>query len=147
MTTFSENKKRVFKLLLAAYFLVYSISPLTYTFLNKPVHEGIYATHNGSPGIINIHILLWESIIDSLSALEENPHSAGDVSILIKKKRALAPENATRKLSSYKNASMPQDFVDPLALAAVSINSRSDLFPVIYKGFNPVYAGHSPPTA
>jgi hypothetical protein len=144
--TFSEDKKQVFRLLLVIYFLVYSISPLTYTFSDKPVPESISATNKEPSSIKSIHLLLWEFLRDSVSSVEENSHTDGNASILIKKKRAIAPENASGRLFLCKNVSVPKESHDPSVPSTDSVNVQPANFHGIYKGFNPVYTGHSPPS-
>jgi hypothetical protein len=143
--TFTINNKQFSKLLLVIYFLAYSISPLTYTLSDNQVHKSIYATNKESSNIKSVHIWLWEFFIDRLSS-EENSHNNGTASILIKKKRAIAPENDSGKLSLFKNTSVPKYFYNPLVLTIHSSNVLLENILGISKGFNPVYAGNSPPT-
>jgi len=146
MMTLSVDKKIYFKLILAVYFLVYSISPLTYTLSDRQASERSFATQKESSSITSAHILLWEFFIERLSSLEENSHNDGNDSVLIKKKRALAPEDASGKLLLLKNASVPKDVHEPLAPITYSLNVVPDDIPGIYEGFNPLYAGNSPPS-
>ncbi len=147
MIIFPVDKKQFLKLLLATYFLIFSISPLTYTLSDKQVSESFTATHNNSSSIKSVHILLWEFFIERLSSKEENSHTDGNASVLIKKKRALASENAYWKLPLFKNTSMVKDCYNPLAPTTYSLNVISAKIPGICKGFNPLYAGNSPPSA
>ncbi len=144
--TSTVDKKQFFKLLLVFYFLVYSISPLTYTLSDKQVPESVYATNKKSSIIKSDHILLREFFIERLSSTEENSHNNGNVSILIKKKRAIVPEKASGKLSLFKNTSVPEDFYDSLAPTTYSLNVLPENILRIYRGFNPLYAGNSPPS-
>jgi len=146
MMTFTEDKKQIFRLFLVIYFLVYSISPLTYTLSDKHVSESITATNNESSSIKSVHLLLWEFLTERLSSIAENSHNDGNANILIKKKRAIAPENASDKIFSCKNVSAPKECHDPLAPSTSSLNVQPINFLDIYKGFNPVYTGHSPPS-
>jgi len=140
------DKKQFSKLLLVIYFLVYSISPLTYTFSDKQVPERISATDRESSTIKSVHFLLWEFLIERVSSVEENSHNDGNANILIKKKRAIAPEKASGKLFLFKNASVPRERYDPLTPSTYSLNAQSAIFQGIYKGFNPIHTGHSPPS-
>ena len=143
---FTEHKKQFSSLLLVIYFLAYSISPITYTLSNKHVPEQIYATNKESSGIKSVHILLWEFFLEKLASLEENSHDDGNASILIKKKRALAPEDASGKLSLFKTTSVLKDHCNPLAPTKYGLNVlRADTCGIC-KGFNPLYAGNSPPS-
>ena len=144
--TFTVDNNRFFKLLLVIYFLAYSISPISYTLPDKQERGHIYATNKESSSIKSVHILLWEFFAEKLSSLEENSHDDGNASILIKKKRALAPEDASGKLSWCKITSVPKDRYKPLAPTTYSLNVLSANIPGIYNGFNPIYAGNSPPS-
>ncbi|MDA8422103.1 MAG: hypothetical protein M0Z89_02080, partial [Nitrospiraceae bacterium] len=64
----------------------------------------------------------------------------------LKEKRAIAPENASEKLSLFKNMSVPEGFYNPLAPTTYSLNVLPENILGIYKGFNPLYAGNSPPS-
>ncbi len=142
--TYIINNKHIFKLLLVIYFLAYSVSPLTYTLSDKQISKSFHATNKESSNIKSVHVLLWEFLIDRLSSAED-PHNNGSASILIKKKRALAPENDSVKLLSFKDASVSKDFYDPF----VPTIHNSSVLPVhifgISAGFNLVYTGNSPP--
>ena len=144
--TLIVDKKQVFKLLLVIYFLVYSISPVTYTFSDKQVREGIYSTNKKPSSIKSIHILLWELFIERLSSIEENSGNNGNASILVKKKRAIIPESISGKLSLFKTTSVTKDSYNLLAPTAHSLNVLPENILDIYKGFNPLYAGNSPPS-
>jgi hypothetical protein len=143
---FTEHKKQFSRLLLVIYFLAYSISPITYTFPDKQEPGHIYATNKESSSIKSAHILLWEFFIEQLSSLEGNSRDNGNASILIKKKRALAPEDASGKLTWFKITSVPKDRYNPLAPTTCSLNVLSANIPDIYNGFNTIYAGNSPPS-
>jgi hypothetical protein len=142
----TEYKKQFSRLLLVIYFLAYSISPITYTLSDKRGPEQIYATNKGSSSIKSVHLLLWEFFIEKLSSLEDNSHDDGNASILIKKKRALAPEDASGKLSLFKNTSVLQDHCNPLAPTTYSLYVLPANTCGICKGFNPLNAGNSPPS-
>ncbi len=141
------NKKQFFKLFLAFYFLFFSISPLTYALSAKQVPEIIYATVKKSPSIKNVHLLLWASFVERRSSAEETPHTNGKTSVLVKKKRAIAPDDSSEKLSLFRHTSVPKnDFSDPLAPTAYRSTVTPENILEIHKGFNPLYAGNAPPS-
>jgi len=146
MMPITIEKKQFFKLLLVIYFLAYSISPLTYTLSDKQVSQRIHATNKESSNIKSVHILLWEFFIERLTSMEENSHNDGNASVLIKKKRALAPENESEKLYLFKNTSVPKDSYNPLAPTRYCLNVLPINILGIYNAVNPLYAGNSPPT-
>lgn len=144
--TLTADKNQLFKLLLAAYFLVSSISPLTYTLSNRQVTESIQATNNNASGIKNVRKLLCEFFTERLSFTEENPHNNASAFILVKKISALTPENASEEFPLFKHTSVPEDFHKPSAPTVYSLNDSPGNIFGIYKGFNPLYAGNSPPS-
>ncbi len=146
MMILTLHRKKILKLFLVIYFLVYSISPLTYTLSAKPIPESSYATNKNSSTIKSVQILLWEFFTKRLSSPEENSRNNGNASILIKEKRAIAPENASEKLSLSKNMSVPEGFYNPLEPTTYSLNVLPENSLTVYKGFNPLYAGNSPPS-
>jgi hypothetical protein len=146
MMAFTENKKQFFRLLLVVYFLAYSISPLTYTFPDKHAPEHISATNKEPSNIKSVHFLLWEFLRERLSSVEESPHSDRTAGILIKKKRAITPEDASGRLFPCKNASAPKERHDPSVPSTYGLNVQPANFHGIYKGFNPIHSGHSPPS-
>lgn len=147
MMALAVHKKQFFKLFLAFYFLFFSISPLVYALSDKQVPEIIYAAVKKSPSIKSVHLLLWASFTGTRSSPEETPHTKGKTSVLVKKKRALAPEDSLEKLSLFKNTSVPKsDFSGPLAPTAYSLDVTPENILEIHKGFDPLYAGNSPPS-
>ncbi len=145
MTLPVNNKEQFFKLFLAFYFLFFSISPLTYALSDKQVPEIIYATIKKSPGIKSVHPLLRALFTEKRASAGETPHADGKTPILVKKKRAIVPEDSSEKISLFTNTSVPNDFYTPLAPTASRLNVTSENIPEI-KGFNPLYAGNSPPS-
>ena len=133
--TFSIGKKRLFTLFFFLHYIVYAISPLTYTFPeSSPV----------SPVIKGVRLFLWELVMEIVVPSEETePDNTGDT-VLIKKKRARLPENAAAKLLPFDTVSVPRDHYAP----PVPLGGRTPghvAFHGTREGFSPVYAGHSPP--
>lgn len=144
MMTFSIGKKRLFTLLFFLYYIVYAISPLTYTFPEQRNLENRRESSPASPVIKGVRLFLWELVMEIVVPSEETePDHTGDT-VLIKKKRALLPENAAAKLLPFDTASIPKDHYAP----PVPIGGRTAghvAFHGTRKGFSTVYAGHSPP--
>ncbi len=147
MMTLPVNKKQFFKLFLAFYFLFFSISPLTYALSDKQVPEIIYATVKKSPSIKSVHLLPWASVTERRSSAEETSHANGKTRVLVKKHRAIVPEDSSEKISLFTYTSVPtSDFYTPLAPTSYSLNVTSENTLKPNKGFNPLYAGNSPPS-
>jgi hypothetical protein len=143
---YKSDRNRIFKLFLVIYFLTYSISPLTYTLSSKQVSNRVYSTNNESSGAKSVHIFLWDLFIKRLSTWETHLHNAGNASILIKPKRAIASENISEKLSVFKNPSAPKGSCNQLVPKTFGTTVLTANILGIYTGFNPIYAGNSPPS-
>jgi len=140
------GEKQALKLLFFFYFLVYAISPLTYTVPGQNVPEHGYASRRAPSDGKNIHVLLWELILEKATARDEASPARGNSSIIIKKKRALMPEDAGAKLFSPGQVCVRQGRCGQSSL----ITGRFDFSHIISrgtpKGFHSLYAGHSPPS-
>ncbi len=142
--TFSLGKKRLFTLLFFLYYIVYAISPLTYTFLEQKNLENKRESSPASPVVKHIRLFLWELVMENVaSPAETEPDHTGDT-VIIKKKRALLPENAAAKLLLFDTASIPKDHYTPPVLTGCRIAGHV-AFHGTREGFSTVYAGHSPP--
>ncbi len=147
MMTLPVDKKQFFKLLLAFYFLFFSISPLTYALSDKQALEVINATVQKSQSSIkSVHLPIRASVTERRSSPEETPYTKGKTPVLVKKKRAIVPEDPTEKISSSLSTSAPKNDVSTsLAPMACRSNGTTENILEINKGFNPLYAGNSPP--
>jgi hypothetical protein len=139
-------EKQAFKLLFFFYFLVYAISPLTYTVPWQNVHEHGYATRRAPAGGKYIHVLLWELFLEKVTARDEASPARGNSSIFIKKKRALLPEDAAVKLFSPGQACVRQDRCGQSSLITGKLDFSDSISRGTRKGFHSLYAGHSPPS-
>ncbi len=141
MTNLPADKKQFFKVFLAFYFLFFSISPLTYAFSDGQAPENAYAAGKNAPCLKSA--LSFRASFAERQAAEGTPHANGKTDVLVKKKRAVAPEDPSEKISYLATASVPRNnFCKPSAPTARCI-SKNVL--EINKGFNPLLAGNSPP--
>ncbi len=148
MMTLPNKKKHSFKLFLAFYFLFFSVSPLTYAFSNKQAPEIIYSTVQKSPSIRTVHLLPSASSPERRSAADETPHADQKTRVLVKKKRAIASEDPFERISLFPTTSAQKnDFRDPSAPTAARLNITPEHIVDISKGFDPLFAGNSPPSA
>jgi hypothetical protein len=145
----SRNKGRLFSSLFFFYFIVYAISPLTYTFPDKKLCEnGLDVSKASSKAPLpekSIRVFLWEIVMEKVAARKDGEHETNDDAIIIRKKRALMPKSAATLLP-FGPATAPNNrYVTP---AQIFVQS-ADTLPVIQatgKGFFPIlYAGHAPP--
>lgn len=139
------DNRRTFTIFLVFYFLSYSVFPLTYTVSGKQAQETISAEGTETPGSAIAALMLGASLCGRTTSLQEKPGNDGTVSILIKKKRAIVPEGASEKLHTRQQGSGPIDCHDSVSPAAYSPNAPDAHAPGAYRGFNPLFTGHSPP--
>lgn len=141
--TFSLGKKRLFTLFFFLYYIVYAISPLTYTFTEQKNLENSCESSPASPVLKDIRLFLWELVMENVGSPEETGPDHNDT-VLIKKKRALLPENTTAKLLPFDTALIPKDhYAPPVPICGLTTGHVA--FHGTREGFFTVYAGHSPP--
>ncbi len=143
MTTVPVTKKQLFKAFLAFYFLFFSVSPLTYAPSGKQVSENACVVERNPTSITSASLLPVASFAERESTPEEAPLADRKTGVLIKKKNAVAPEDSSHRISHCAAVSAPgNDFGKPLSLIARCFprDTRG-----INKGFNPLFAGNSPP--
>jgi hypothetical protein len=141
-----RNKGRLFSSLFFFYFIVYAISPLTYTFPDKKPCENGLEVSKAPLAAKSIRVFLWEIIMGKAAARKDGAHEqTNDDTIIVRKKRALMSESAATLLP-FGPATAPNNRYAPPAQIFVQ---SADTLPVIQatgKGFFPIlYAGHAPP--
>ena len=88
-----------------------------------------------------------ELFIESVSFTAEHRQDQENDTILIRKKRALTPEDpAAKLLSSEQTAITPYD-CSPVAQTADGPIVPDTIFKATSAGFHSLYAGHSPPAS
>ncbi len=143
MTVLPVNKKHLFKIFLAFYFLFFSISPLTYTLADRQMSENEQVIENNTMSLNNSLLLPGSCFVERQSSPDETRHAKGKTDVLVKKKRGLTTENPTEKIFYFATASAPRNnFYNPSAL---TLHAFSKNILEINKGFNPLLAGNSPP--
>lgn len=126
------------------FFLLYAISPLTYTLHKAETIPRCCSAREASLVLSSFRVFLVEIILEAVSPENQPPKPENDT-VLIREKRALLPENAGEKISAVEQAaitygaqfSLPQSSYE-WPRTSVSIAGTS-------KGFRLLYAGHSPP--
>jgi hypothetical protein len=139
------KKRYIFSLVILFYFLIYAISPLSYTFTaGKALGSFSDAgkTHFISK---NIGIFLWELICENLVSKKNIPHTGSTDRIFFKKARAILPEDFNAKIIHLEDISIAG------SLPFLSVASPSGLpvlsdaaFPL--QEYDHLYSGHSPPS-
>ena len=142
----SLGKEQASILSFCLYFLVYTISPLTFTVSDKQVYERQCSTRKAALNAKRIHVLPWNFVIEGFFSREASSQNHDNTSVLIKKKRALVPEITSAKLIPFERTSIPASYNDSLAPATYGVNVTPSNTRNIHKGFYSIYAGHSPPS-
>ncbi len=133
--------------LFTLYFLVYALSPLTYSVHRRSDHASGLESRSQADGAQRPHVLLWEFIAEQFAApsAPQHGHDHDEATILLMKKRGLLPEDDLLQLSSAPAAILRSrldrhcDAEIAKAVAAPAHNPQS--------GHHPPYSGHSPPAA
>ncbi len=144
MAALPVNKKHTFKLLVACYFLFFSIFPLTYALSEKQAPESIAAAAAKSPALKPVDRAVQASLAEPQSSAEATPHADRNARVPVKKKKAVTPEDLSEKIAFFTAALVPTSyFCDPLDS---TVRCLPEKHPQIHKGFNPLFAGNSPPS-
>jgi hypothetical protein len=143
---FTRDTKRILSLLIAIYFIVYTVSPLTYTRSDHRVSRNIHAANQESPCTSTDQFLPWKLSLGESSPAEQDPHNQGNDSVPIKKRRAIVPEEDEHKVFSGKNTVSLEEQHDSSIPSTHSLQVQRTKFLDVYTGFNPLCTGHSPPS-
>lgn len=145
-TNFKKNKQVILSSLLLIYYVVYAISPLSYTFSVKKIVDRIGAANRMSVSFNNLNILLLEVICAKIDPTKDIDLAKSTVRILIRKTRAILPETVNLRLSPLGNLTLLKDFC-----LLFDNFSSSRLFSSKQQKarcqFNPLHSGLSPPVA
>ncbi len=138
------NKNSIFILLFSIYFLSYAVSPLSYSLTEQNASENISSAGKAPWPAKNIRIFLWELICAQFSVAEDDTSTHSTFRILVKKARAVIPQNTLAKLTPSVESAITIGICLFLLLLSLSplqnrYNSRTR------KGFSPLYRDRSPP--
>jgi hypothetical protein len=138
------NKKNISVLLFLVFFASYSSSPLTYRFHGQ--YSGESTCSSGKPSLSagNIRIFLWELVCARFSAATDDPDSQSAPSVLIKKSRAVMPQNIFAKLIPLREITLTIDLcLFLLLLSLFPLKDGSALY--TRSGFAHLCRDRSPP--
>ncbi|MGO9015424.1 MAG: hypothetical protein ACLQF0_10630 [Dissulfurispiraceae bacterium] len=144
-TGFKKNKQIVLSSLFIIYYVVYAISPLSYTYDVKRIVGDIGDADGMSASLNNFSIFLVEVVCDQIDSVNEFDHTNSTVTVLISKKRAVLPDNASVKFAPSENlwlfGHITIFFASRSRLLVSSDDGNSSL------EFNPLHSGPAPPLA
>jgi len=139
------HRRKLAAILFPVYFLLYAVSPLTYAVHTTKTAEASLEPRPAVPDPQSLHTLLWELVVEKFAARSKaSAHETG-CTILIKKKRALVPEDDTTRLAPNTSIIPTSGHTSPardLAAGSIDANAPRNLF----AGFHLLYAGHAPPS-
>ncbi len=145
-TGFKKHKQVILSSLFLVYFVVYAISPLSYTYDVKKIVGSVGYANGMSASLNSLTIFLVEVIRAQLDSMKELDHTNSTVTVLISKNRAVLPENVSIKFTPSENVWLFGQ------ITLFFDNSRSRLFVSCEDGnssleFNPLHSGPAPPSA
>lgn len=137
------NREYAFSMLFFIYFAVYVMSPLSYTCASHNVDDKGIIAQRQRAAESDIRISLWEFVFANLSA-KEVPHRIPSDKLIVKKARAIMPENTISRVLSFEDG-LP-DENRSYALYGTGFRAlRSPATNGPERGFLAFYSGHSPP--
>jgi hypothetical protein len=90
-----RNEYSVLGCLLLVYFVIYAISPLSYTYTVSKIAERVCAAKGKTDLEKNFSIFLLEAICARIDAKKNIDQANSGVKVLVRKARAILPENAS----------------------------------------------------
>ena len=146
ITSFKKNKQAILSSLCLMYFVVYAISPLTYTYTVKKIVDTIRTANETSDSGKSLNIFLLEVICAKIDVKNSISQSHSTVRVFIRKVRAILPEIVKSRFASAENLKLSE------GISSLSDNSSSRQLVSFNQQkvrwqFNPLHSGLSPPLA
>lgn len=137
------NRRYIFSLFFFIYFIPYSISPLSYTYTYAPENIAENGPISGRIPFFgrNVHILLWELIYAKFVPKEDISHAHSTEMVIVKKTRAIMPENTISKAMPYEDVFVPGFLKADNALLRLAVKCNTYGTSIGYH----LYSTHSPP--
>lgn len=138
------NRQKFFVLLFLFHFMSYAASPLSYNFTGHHTSENLSSPGKASLPGKSIHIFLWELICAQFSVANNAATADSTIRILIKKARAIIPQNISALLtpSGERAMSIAICFI-LLLLSAAPLQHNCNSH--IVEGFSLLCGDRSPP--
>lgn len=140
-----RNKRSVLCSLLLVYFVLYAVSPLSYTYTAGKIVDKICGTNGPSAFAENLNIFLLEVICAKIDAKKDADQTNSTVRVLISKARAILPESTNLRSSPLDSVSL-SEYVTSCRYNFLSgiVAYSSEQHPTCE--FNPLHSGSAPPT-
>ncbi len=135
--------KLFWKISFLFYFILYAVSPLTVTIARPAGSECLSPQEVGQEP----HVLLPELIAEKMLANHDVARKPESESVIIRKKRAVVPEDYAGQFVPFDAVSTQAGPDGPLRTGVERHYALSPQLERIPNGFYRVYAGHSPPLA
>jgi hypothetical protein len=143
--TMIRNKHSVLCYLLLAYFVVYAISPLSYTYTAGKLVDKICGTNGSLASAENFNIFLLEVICAKIDAKNDADQSDSTVMVLIRKARAILPENTNLRSIPLDSVTISEYVTSRFSNSLSKIAAHSSEQHSICE-FNPLHSGPAPPS-
>jgi hypothetical protein len=111
----SNKKRHIFSMIFLVYFVVFAISPLSYPYTAKKMAQNFSAFDRTSCLSKGIDIFFVEFICAKLVSGKGVPHSAASSAIILRKERAVLPEDVNTKIVNFEDISAAETHVAPVA--------------------------------
>ncbi len=141
----NSYKKRDFvSSLFLFYFIVYAVSPLSYSYTAKKVVGNFSAPDTTSCVSKDIDIFFWELICTKLASKREVPNS-NSITILFRKARAILPKDINIEIMHSEDLYVAEGYLVPvsypLSTLAILFRGQGQL-----EDYPPMHSGPSPPS-
>ncbi len=141
------KRKQLFSSLFFLYFIVYAISPLTGAFAEKRIDAIRLLPKDVALDGKSVHVFLWELIVAHFDTRDDRAHEHEKDKVLLRKVRAVLSENDLLKLPFFDDVFVSDGALPRPVHAVFSLAVGLEGPQAVRKGFQPLYSGHSPPSA
>lgn len=134
----------ILRLLFFILFSFYTISPISYTYASENVGKNIHNSDETHSISRKISIYLWELVYTQLVSTDDAADTDSTARLLLKKKRAIIPKNATPISGHIENFSLAENyFILPSCSPIRFFIEHNASKP--FRGAQSLHSGHSPP--
>jgi hypothetical protein len=143
------NKKGKYILysLFLSYFLTYAVSPLSGNCPAITVPSNTGVIDNAAAAVNKVNIFFWDLVCSKLCRENSGTPAKADVKLLMRKARAILPDDITRKITAIEQdvSASSSELHDYRRSFSGIVLAHDNQKPITL--FNHLYSGHSPPSA